>query len=143
MKSAEKQKGGARPGAGRKKGGHNRDSKRARDLALREQLQRDLALTAQVSLEQIRRGALYDVRVLFDEAGNFKPMHELSEREAAMIAGIDVVKRNVASGDGHTDTVLKVRLVDRAKYVEMAAKHHGLLTEKIEHSGGLVVRWQE
>jgi phage terminase small subunit len=102
-----------------------------------------LELTAEATCEQIRRGMLYDIRALFDERGNFRPLHELSERDAAMIAGVDVVKRNVTSGDGQTDTVLKVRLVDRAKYVEMAAKHHGLLTEKIEHSGGLLVRWAE
>ena len=86
---------------------------------------------------------LFDLRALFTPEGNFRPIHELTESEAAMIAGVDVVKRNITAGDGQTDLVLKVRLVDRAKYVEMAAKHHGLLTEKIEHSGGLVVRWQE
>jgi hypothetical protein len=46
-----------------------------------------------------------------------------------------VVRRNVDGADGHSDTVVKVRLVDRGKYVELAAKHQGMLTEKVELSG--------
>jgi hypothetical protein len=72
---------------------------------------------------------------LFDHQGNLKPLHELTEAEAFAIAGFDVVRRNLEGGDGHTDTIVKVRLVDRGKYVELAAKHQGMLTEKVELSG--------
>jgi hypothetical protein len=63
----------------------------------------------------------------------------------SLIAGFDVVVKNMAGGDGHTDTVIKVRLKDQARFVELAMKHLGLLTERVELSGslGLVARLQE
>jgi hypothetical protein len=66
----------------------------------------------------------------------------LSFDEAALIAGFEVVIKNAAAGDGHTDTIHKVKLKDQARYVEMAMKHFGLLTDKVEHSGGLEIRWK-
>jgi hypothetical protein len=34
--------------------------------------------------------------------------------------------KNAAAGDGVVDRVLKIKLADRSKYVEMAAKYHKL-----------------
>ena len=99
----------------------------------------DAVTTKRVIGWQVRR----DIRKLFDEHGNLKPIHQMTEEEASCIAGIDVVKRNLTSGDGATDTILKVKLEDRGRYVEMAAKHFGLLIERVEHSGGLSVRWED
>jgi len=130
-------RGGKRPNSGRKRG--VKTGPYPRTLALRRAVQKSLDLSATNTLEQIRRGAMFDVRALFDDKGNFRPIQQLSAEAAAMIAGFDLVKRNITSGDGAIDTVLKVRLVDRCRYVEMAAKHHGLLTEKVEHSGGLKI----
>jgi len=127
-------RGGKRVGAGRKRG-----SQSPRTRAIRAKIRTRAELSAGRTLEQIRRGAFYDVRKLFDAHGRFRPILQLSEEEGAMIGGFEIVKRNITSGDGHVDTVLKVKLVDRAKYVEMAAKHHGLLTEKVEHLGGLTI----
>ena len=53
-------------------------------------------------------------------------------RQAALIAGVEVIITNAAGGDGHQDTIHKVRLTDRARYVELAAKHFKLLTDKLE-----------
>jgi hypothetical protein len=61
----------------------------------------------------------------------------LSAEDAALIAGFDVVVKNVAAGDGHTDTVIKVKLKEQARFVELGARHLGLLTERIELSGSL------
>jgi hypothetical protein len=47
------------------------------------------------------------------------------------------VVKNVAGGDGPTDMVIKVKLKDQARFVELAMKHLGLLTERIELSGSL------
>jgi hypothetical protein len=108
---------------GRQKGTPNRiASLAAKKLAKTE-------LTAEVTVETIRRGALYDVRTLFDAHGNLKPVHQLTEDEAMPIAGIEVQKRK--NGED-TDTVVKVRLADRGRYVEMAAKYHALLVDRTE-----------
>jgi hypothetical protein len=86
-------------------------------------------------VEAIRRGAQFDPRRLFDEDGHIKPIHEWSEADAWAITGFDVVRRNLDGGDGHTDTIVKIKLADRGKYVELAARHHGLLTDKVEVQG--------
>jgi hypothetical protein len=48
-----------------------------------------------------------------------------------------VVAKNVAGGERHTDAVIKVRLKDQARFVELAMKHLGLLTERVEMAGSL------
>jgi hypothetical protein len=104
-------------------------------LAKREMLLKHAALSVESTAEAIRRGQQYDPRALFRPDGTLKPITELSEAEAWAIAGFDIVRRNLEGGDGHTDTIVKIRLVDRGKYVELAAKHQGMLTEKVEISG--------
>lgn len=91
----------------------------------------------------MRRGQQYDARCLFTDDGKLKPITELTEEEAWCIAGFEIVIKNAAAGDGHTDTVHKVKLIDRGRYVELAAKHQGMLTEKVEHSGDIVIKWQK
>ena len=118
------------PGSGRKPGSLNR-----RTRAIRARLLSDEELTVESTVEAIRRGQQYDIRWLLDEDGNFKPIHQLTEEEAWCIAGVEVVIKNAKAGDGHTDEVLKLKFVDRARYVELAAKHQGMLTDKVEITG--------
>jgi len=89
-------------------------------------------LTAARVLEELRRLAFSDVRGLFDEAGNLRPLHELTAEQAAAIAG-----------DGQVDTIHKVKVWDKTKALESLAKHFGLLTERVEHGGSLVIRHEQ
>lgn len=116
--------------SGRKPGSLNK-----RTRAIKERLLKDEALSVESTVEAIRRGQQYDPRALFDDTGALRPIHTLSEDEAFAIAGFDVVRRNLDGGDGHSDTIVKIKLVDRGRYVELAAKHQGMLTEKLEVSG--------
>jgi phage terminase small subunit len=75
-----------------------------------------------------------DVRRLFDEQGNLRPIHALTREQAALIGGFEIIKKNAEAGDGHIDTVHKVKLKDTARYVEMGAKHFALLTEVVKHT---------
>ena len=100
-------------------------------------------LTAQRILEEMRRLALSDVRGLFDQDGNLRPIHTLTPEQAAAIASLEVVKKNVAAGDGHVDTIHKVKVWDKTRALEMLAKHFGLLVEKLEHSGSIALKWQD
>ena len=126
-----------------KTGGRKPGSVNKRTAALRARLLRDEQLTVESTVEAIRRGQQYDIRQLLDKHGNFRPLHELTEEEAWCIAGAEIIVKNAEAGDGHTDKVLKVKFIDRRGYVELAAKHQGMLTEKVEHSGGVVVKWQD
>lgn len=132
--------GGRRPGAGRPKGILDPHTK-AKRAAQRAYVKRE-ALSATRVLEELRRLAFADVGVLFDKDGNIRPIHELTREERASIAGLETVIKNAAAGDGHTDRVLKVKTWDKPRALEMLAKHFGLLTEKVEHSGGLQIEWK-
>ena len=97
-------------------------------------------LTAEMVKARLRLLAFQDIRKLFDDDGNLKPIHELDDDAAAMVAGFEVIKKNAAAGDGIIDTVHKVKAVDAVKPLEMLAKHFGLLIERVEHSGGIVIQ---
>ena len=103
---------------GRRKGTPNKVS------SLAAQKLANTELTAEVAVETIRRGAFYDIGDLFDQHGALRPLHTLTEAQRAMI-GFEVVMRKAAAGDGTVDRVVKVRFVDRARYVEVAANITG------------------
>lgn len=108
----------------------------AKALAEQTQISLDRAeLTAARTLEAIRRPLVADVRKLFDDQGKLRPITSLDDESAALIAGFEVIVKNAEAGDGHMDTVHKVKIVDRARYVEMAAKHFKLLTDVVQHEG--------
>jgi phage terminase small subunit len=115
---------------GKKTGGRQRGSLNRRTRAIRERLLRDEALTVESTVEAIRRGQNYDARRLFDANGHFRPIHELSEEEAWCVAGFEIVTKQV--GKGEVEHIAKVKLIDRKGYVELAARHQGMLTDKVQ-----------
>lgn len=137
-------RGGKRAGAGMPKG-YKTPKVAAREAAEAEaalELRETLKLSAQRVLEELALHGFSNVQDLFDESGNLKPIHTLTRAQAASIASFEVVKKNVTAGDGLTDTVAKVKVIDKTKVLEMLAKHFALLTEKVEHSGGIDITWQ-
>jgi len=124
-----------RPKGLSKTGGRKPGSLNKATRAVRARLLRDQELSVESTVEAIRRGQQYDIRQLLDDDGNFKPVHELTEEQAWCIAGVEVIIKNAAAGDGHTDRVLKLKFIDRGRYVELAAKHLGMLVEKLELKG--------
>lgn len=121
------QRGTRKAGPGRPKG-----SRDAQTIINAAAVQTSRDLTAAVVVEQIRRGACYDARRLFTKDGKYIPLHQLTAEDASMVAGFEFVTGNLDKGDGKLDRIVKVRLVDRARYVEMAAKYHGLLIERVK-----------
>ena len=93
-------------------------------------------------LEEIRRLAFADVRSFFDEHGNLKPIHELMEEQGACLASFEVVKKNGEAGDGQVDIIHKVKVWDKLKALEMAAKHLGVLVDRVEHGGSITLQVQ-
>lgn len=98
-------------------------------------------LSAARVLEELRRLAFSDVRRLFDEHGNMKPLTELSAEDSSAIASIEVVKRNLTAGDGEVDTIHKLRVWDKPKSLDTLAKHFGLLKEHVQHTGEIRMTW--
>lgn len=121
-----------------------RNAQVAEAVAVGKARQLDAAeLSAITTLRAIQHQVVGDIRTLFDEHGKLRPITSLSFGEAALIAGFEVIVKNAEAGDGHTDIVHKVKLKDQARFVEMAAKHFGLLVDKIEHSGGIDIAWKD
>ena len=133
----EKINGGRRPGAGRKKG-YRAPQTLARQAA-REQVIQEAGLTAARVLEEYRRLAFMDLRSFFDADGNLKPIQQLSAEQGSAMASVEVVIKNVAAGDGKTDTIHKFKLWDKTKALESLAKHFGLLIDRVEVTGSVNV----
>lgn len=92
-------------------------------------------LTAERTLEEMRRLAFSNVQDLFDEHGDLKPLHTLTREQAACISSLELVMKNATAGDGKIDRVLKIRIWDKPKVMEMLGKHFALLTERVHHTG--------
>lgn len=102
-----------------------------------------LGLTASAVREQNAYIALGDPIDVVDECGNLLPLRQMPRRIRCAIRSIEVVKRNLTSGDGVTDTTYKIQFWDKLKAIEMEYKHFGLLTDTIEHKGEIRIKWQE
>lgn len=106
----------------------------------REQLETVDVTAADVKRRLVLLG-FQDIRTLFDAQGNLKPLHELSADQAAVIAGMEIIIKNAQAGDGVTDRVHKIRIVDQVKPLEMLAKHFGLLEDHGPMQLDVTYRW--
>jgi phage terminase small subunit len=100
-------------------------------------------LTATRVLEELRRIAFSDPRELFDELGNLRPVKDITAEQASSIRGFEVLIKNAKAGDGLTDVVHKFQLWEKTKALEMLAKHFALLTERVQHEGGVELKWAD
>jgi phage terminase small subunit len=90
-------------------------------------------ITAERVLNEIAKMAFLDPRKLFDSDG--KPLHitALDDDTAASIAGLDVV--TTGSQDAGFGEVMKIKLADKAKNLELLGRHLKLFTDKQEITG--------
>jgi phage terminase small subunit len=100
-------------------------------------------LTAVRVLEEYRRLAFLDARSFWDAKGNLKPIGELTAEQGSALSSFEVVIKNAAAGDGHTDIIHKLKLWDKTRALESLAKHFGLLVDKLEVTGGLDITWKD
>jgi phage terminase small subunit len=94
-------------------------ARRITAIRQRYQARLDRTVTKASILEAIGRIALSDPRRLFDEDGKLKPINELDDETAAAVASFK-------TGKYGTD----VRLWDKPKALELAARHLGLLEQQ-------------
>jgi phage terminase small subunit len=102
-----------------------------------------LGLTATEAREQNAFIATFDPAALFDEQRQLLHVKDMPRHVRCALKSVEVVKRNLTSGDGATDTTYKVQFWDKLKAIEMEYKHFGLLTDAIEHKGEIRIKWQE
>jgi len=100
-------------------------------------------LTAAKVLETLHLIATTDMRDFYTKEGALKQPQEWTRAQGLGVSSLDVVKRNLTSGDGQTDTVFKVKLCDRVRALESLAKHFGLLVDRVDHSGAIVFQHEQ
>ena len=96
-------------------------------------------LVVKALYRHVLAAACADVRALFDEHGNARPIHTLTEVQAGQIARYEItIKKAKAghgmshahAGDGMTDKLLKVKLKNFDKVLELALRYFGLIQDK-------------
>ncbi len=92
-------------------------------------------LSATRTLEEMRRLAFSNVQDLFDEHGDMRPIHKLTREQAACISSLEVIMKNATAGDGKIDRILKVKVWDKVRTMEMLGKHFALLDERVRIEG--------
>jgi len=92
-------------------------------------------LSASRVIEELRRLAFVDAPGVFDDAGNLRPFSEWTPEQRASLAGYEVIIKNAATGNGHTDTVHKVKLSDKLKALDLLARHFSRLHVQVSIEG--------
>lgn len=95
------------------------------------------AITADVVLGELLRLARVDIGAAFAEDGTLKPLRDIPEDVRRAIAGVEVDE--LFEGRGRDRKQLgytrKVKFWDKARALELLARHLGLLKDKVEVTG--------
>jgi phage terminase small subunit len=87
---------------------------------------------AEISVERVLRElaavGMADIRKLYDDKGNLRPIHELDDATAASIAGIETEETFEGTGKDRvwTGYARKVKRADKVKALELLGRHLGL-----------------
>lgn len=125
-------RGHPRYGGGRKKG-----QKLATTLAREAGKARALKqadITAERTMLEIARVAFAGRATMWHD-GKLLPFDAWPADALALLEGFEVVIKNAAAGDGHTDTVHKVHLAKKLGALEILARHFGIGDEHVHLTG--------
>lgn len=98
------------------------------DLQLKEKADR-CHVNADRLLLECARLAFSDIRQLFDENNHLKDPSEWDDEIAASVAGIKV--KRYAGRDEAPQEIVEVKLWDKGKHIELAAKFIGLIRDQL------------
>ena len=87
-------------------------------------------------IREAARVALSDIGQIFDAKGHLLPVHRLPPQVRAVIASVEVTKRNLEAGDGEQEDIVRVKLWDKLKGLDLLFRHLGLLKDRMEIEGG-------
>lgn len=69
----------------------------------------NVGITQEMIAREIGRIAFGDPRKLFDEHGNMRPVHELDDETAAIVAGIEIMEREIEGKHGKKAVKRKIK----------------------------------
>lgn len=134
--------GGARPGAGRKKGGTNKTADRRRRIkeAATERAIAKLAVTKEAVLVELARLSFSNMLDYIEIGADGQPRLDfsaLTRDQAAAIRELVVETRTEERDDGPPIIITKTRfkLADKRGPLVDLGKHLGIFKERVEHSG--------
>ena len=84
----------------------------------------------------------FDPAVLLDDAENARPLKDIPVEARRWIKRVRVLKQNLTAGDGN-NRVLDYEIYDKSAALERDYKLWGLSKERLEHTGDIVIRWQD
>lgn len=123
---------------------HSQVSQRIKELQDRKVNR--LLKSKQEYLEKLEQMAWADTRSLFNPQGDLKPIDELTEEQADLLEGLEVVEQfdkvKTESGDRaeHTGYVKKVKLASKRQILKDYAEARGWSEEKAEGPAVVVLR---
>ena len=99
-----------------------------------EKRQKRTNITADRVLQELGRIALFDPRNLLNPDGSPRPINELDDDTAAVLAGMDISEEYEGTGEdrkfiGYTK---KMKFADKVGALTLAMRHLGMLTDKLE-----------
>lgn len=99
------------------------------------------AITQDRVLQELARIAFFDPRRLLNADGSPKPVNELDDDTAAVLAGMDITEEFEGHGEdrkfiGYTK---KVKVSDKVAALGLAMRHLGMLNDKLQLGGGVSV----
>ncbi|MFP2873738.1 terminase small subunit [Acetobacter tropicalis] len=81
-------------------------------------------------LQEFAKIGFSDIRSLFTEDGNLRPLSDLSADAAAALSSVEVVTKNL--GDGEVEYVHKIKLWDKVGSLTQIGRHLGMFVDKTE-----------
>lgn len=107
----------------------------------RDRLSHTTGITQERVLAEYARLAFVDPRKLYREDGRPVPIPELDDDTAAAVAGVEVSEEFEGKGEARrfVGYTRKVKLADKKGALDSIARHLGMFTDKVEHSGGVTV----
>lgn len=92
-------------------------------------------ITVAQTLRELGKIGFADIREAFDDDGRLLAVKALPDSISAAVQSIDVVRRNITSGDGETDLVYRIKLWDKNSALEKIGRHLAMFVERQELSG--------
>lgn len=94
------------------------------------------SVTAEKVLEETARIAFSDLRQIFDDNGNLRPIKDLPAGVAACISSVEVVTKRIPGTDPvEVEYVSKIKFWDKVSTLGLLGKHLRLFSDRIEHTG--------
>lgn len=100
-------------------------------IARAQQTER-IHVEADTFIQELAAICLVDIADAYDEAGNLQSIKDMPRSLRRAIAGVETVIRNAKAGDGVTDTIHKIKLVDKRGALELMLRHLGQLVDRKE-----------